>query len=306
MGIQLMFFAALSIAISNLCMRRSIDSGGTTKAYLMIQLSLSFILMILLNPMRTGDYSWSTSMAVFGLSGGVLLAGVMTFLGRALENGPPGLSIAMLNCSSVMPILVLVLFFGAQFGFFYSLWNAIGSLLVILGICWAGWDGGKIGNRKNWIVFILLAFFAHVAYLVFLNWHALFLNFPEGARLGLSFSPEAVSSQWFMPMVFLSAAMIQTLLFFTHEKRLPVKAEVYYGMIGSVTNGFGAFLMVRATEVATPLENAMIFPIFSVTMIVACNLWGKWLYEERVNWKANALCIGGILIGLIDWKSLIG
>ena len=42
MGIQLMVFAAIFIAVSNLCMRRSIDAGGTSKAYLMIQLYLSF------------------------------------------------------------------------------------------------------------------------------------------------------------------------------------------------------------------------------------------------------------------------
>ena len=86
MGIQLMIFSALCIAISNLFMRRSIDAGGTSKAYLMIQLGLSFVVMILLNPVLSGDYSWDPSMALFGFSGGILLACVMTFLGKALEN----------------------------------------------------------------------------------------------------------------------------------------------------------------------------------------------------------------------------
>lgn len=306
MGLQLMFFSAICIAISNLCMRRSIDSGGTSKAYLMMQLGLTFFIMVLLNPVRTGDYSWDTPMALFALTGGVLLAAVMTFVGRALEKGPPGLTIALLNCSSVMPILMLVILFGAQFGFYYTLWNAIGSVLVILGICWAGWDGGELYNRKSWVGFISLAFFAHVAYLVFLNWRALFINFPGEKGLGFSFAPEAASTQWFMPLVFLSAALIQTGLFFYSERRIPNKSETVYGMFGSIANGIGAFLMIRGTEIATSLEHAMLFPIFSVTLILGCNLWGKMLYQEKVNWKANALCIGGLLLGMVDWKAIFG
>lgn len=303
MGIQLMVISALFIAISNLCLRKSIDAGGTSKAYLMMQLLLSFFVMVLLNPVRTGDYSWNMEMAAFGLAGGVLLAAVMSFLGKALESGPPGLSVAILNCSSVMPILMLVILFGSQYGFSYTLWNAIGSVLVILGICWAGWDGGQVESRKKWLTFVSLAFFAHVAYLVFLNWRALFLNYPDQIGLGLTFKAEAVNSQWFMPMVFLSAALIQTAIFFTQEKRMPNRTEVLYGLFGSVANGLGAFLLIKGTEIATPLEHAMLFPIFSVTIIIGCNVWGRLLYAEAVNWKANALCIGGILIGTVDWKA---
>ncbi|NGX37554.1 MAG: hypothetical protein K1000chlam2_00710 [Chlamydiae bacterium] len=302
MGIQLMFFCALCIAISNLCMRRSIDAGGTSKAYLMVQLTLSFLIMLLLNPVRTGNYTWDTSMALFGLAGGILLACVMGFLGKALENGPPGLSVALLSCSSVMPILMLVLLFGARFGFYYTLWNALGSVLVITGICWAGWDMNEIANRRKWVLFVSLTFFSHVAYLVFLSWRGLFFSFAGEPGLGLNITAEGSMTQWFMPMIFLSAALIQTYLFFSKEKRAPKRSEVVYGAFGSVANGLGAFLMMRSIEVSTSVEHAMIFPIFSVTLILGCNLWGKFLYKEAVNWKANALCIGGILVGMIDWK----
>jgi len=302
-GIQLMVIAALLIAVANLCLRKSIDRGGTTKAYLMIQLSLSSLIMILLNPVRTGDYSWNLPMALFGLIGGILLAGVMTFLGKAFENGPPGLSVAMLNCSSVMPILVLVLLFGSRFGFFYTLWNAVGSILVIIGICWASWEGGEIGSKKKWLIFVGLTFFVHIAYLVFLHWRALLINFPGQAGLGFSLKPGVANTQWFMPIVFFSAALIQTYIFFTREKRLPYKTEMLYGILGSFANGVGAFLMIKGTEVSTSYEHAMLFPIFSVTVILGCNLWGRWLYQEKVHWKANALCMGGLLIGTIDWKA---
>lgn len=305
MGIQLMMLAAICVALSNLCMRRSIDAGGTSKAYLMIQLCLSFFVMVLLNPVRTGDFSWDGHVAAFAFAGGILLAGIMTFLGKSFESGPPGLSVAMISCSSVVPILMFVIFFGSRFGFYYTLWNAIGSILVVLGICWAGW-GGSIVDKKKWLTFISLAFLAHVAYLVFLGWRALFINHGGTEGLGFAFTPEMASMQWFMPLVFLSAAIVQTILFCTQEKRIPNRGEVYYGMLGSVTNGVGAFFLLKATEIASPFEHAMLFPIYAVTTIIACNLWGKWLYEEKVNWKANALCTGGLLLGTIDWSALTG
>jgi hypothetical protein len=299
-----MLIAGLCIAISNLCLRRSIDSGGTSKAYLMLQLGLSVFVMILLGPVRTGDFAWEGSMALFAVGGGVLLASFMGFLGKAFEHGPPGLSVAMLNCSTVMPILMLVILFGSRFGFYYTLWNAIGSILVIFGICWAGWDGGRTENRRKWLIFIGLTFFIHVAYLVFLNWRALFINFPGESGLGFSFTAQAAQMQWFMPIIFLTAASIQALVFFTAEKRIPTKSEFVYGVFGSISNGVGAYLMVKATEVANSFEHAMLFPIFSVTLILGCNLWGKWLYQEEVNWKANAVCIAGILLGTVEWGSL--
>lgn len=304
LGLQLMFLSGLLMAFANLCLRRSIDSGGTSKAYLMMQLGLAVIVMTLLGPVRTGDFHWDPAMGGFAVMGGILLASVMTFLGKALETGPPGLSVAMLNCSSVVPILMLVILFGSQFGFEYTLWNAIGSILVIMGICWAGWDTDGVLNttRKKWLLFISICFVTHVAYLVFLNWRALFINFPNQQGLGLAFSPEAANMQWFMPVVFATAAIVQGFLFFTQEKRLPNHSEVSYGLIGSIVHGVGSFCMIRATEVATSLEQAMLFPIFSVTIIVGCNLWGKWLYHEQVNWKANAVCIGGILLGTVDWS----
>src|SRR3990170_4703607 len=113
MGIQLMIVASIFVAASNFCMRRSIDSGGSSKAFLMIQLFLVFLVAIVLNPVRTGDYHWSACMAIFGLAGGIVLAAMMVFLGKALESGPPGLTFAALNASTVMPMLLMGLFYSS-------------------------------------------------------------------------------------------------------------------------------------------------------------------------------------------------
>lgn len=306
LGIELIIIASIFVAASNFCMRRSIDAGGSSKAFLMIQLSLVFLVAILLNPVRTGQYQWSNCMAAFGLAGGLILAAMMASLGRALESGPPGLTFSALNSSTVMPMILMVLLFGERFGYIYTLWHGVGSLLVVAGLFWAGWQAAKTEKKMTWVAFVTAAFFLHVIFLIFMQWRALFINFPGENGLFLSFDVEDATNQWFMPMIFLAAALVQILIYCTTEKRLPKKKEVLYGIGGGIANGIGTFFMIRATEVSTPLEHAMIFPIFAVTIIISCNLWGQWLYKERVNWKANALCLVGILVGTLDWKVILG
>lgn len=304
MGIQLILVASLFIALSNYCMRRSIDAGGSSKGFLMIQLFLVFIVAVLLNPVRSGDYHWSSCMAGFGIAGGVVLALMMASLGRSLELGPPGLTFAALNASTVMPIILMVLFFGASFGYKYTLWNGIGSILVVIGLFWAGWKTSQNTQKSNWITFVTAAFFLHVLFLVFLSWRALFINYPGENGLFLSFDMDDAKSQWFMPTVFFVAFLFQFVVYLVAEKRIPKKGEFFYGILGGIANGVGTFFMIRATEASTPVEHAIIYPLFAVTIIILCNIWGQWLYKEQVNWKANALCVFGILIGSIDWSAL--
>lgn len=304
-GLEFILIAAGFVASSNFCMRRSIDAGGSAKAFLMIQLFLVFLVAVLLNPVKTGHYTWSGPMALFGAMGGLILAFMMASLGRALETGPPGLTFAALNTSTVMPPILMALFFGSAFGHSYTLWNGLGSFMVVIGLFWAGWQKKKSERRQNWVAYVTAAFFLHVMFLVFLNWRALFINFPGATGLFLSFDMEDAQSQWFMPMAFLAAFLVQTFLYIKVEKRLPYKKEVFYGILGGLTNGVGTYFMIRATEVAAPVEHAMIYPLFAITIIILCNLWGQWLYKEKVNWMANALCVFGLLIGTLDLRALL-
>ena len=306
MGIQLMFFAALFVAAQNLFFRRSIDGGGSSKAYLMVQLFLTFLVAILLNPVRTGHYEWNLPLAAFGFCGGIILAGFMAMMGKALESGPPGLTFAVINASSVMPILLMVSFFGAGFGFVYSKYNGIGSILVVAGLLWAAKEAIKEKKSFTWAIYALLAFTMHSLFLAFMQWRAIFLNYPGQKALFLSLSDMQAASEWFMPMIFFAAALVQGYIFFSTEKRKPLSSEVLYGVFGGIANGIGTFFMIWATEVANSVEQAMIFPIFSISVIVLCNMWGQRLYKEKVNWAASSFCILGLVIGTLDWKALFG
>jgi hypothetical protein len=304
MSIVLMLFSGGFIALANLFMRKSIDQGGTAKGFLVFQMGTAFLVALLLNPVRTGNYSWNGSITILGIIAGSILAFMLFFLGRSLEKGPAGLSFSVLNGATVMPAIVMATLFGVSYGFPYTIWHAIGSVFVLFGLFWAG--RGLIGmiDRKGWVISCFLMFSLHVLILVIYQLRALLLNLPNPEELVSFFTSEQIQSQWFTPVLFLSSMIVQGSLFWYYEHRSFLKMEGVYGFLGGVMNGLCTYFMIWSTEVANPFENAVIFPIFSVTTIVLSNLWSQKLYQEKINWKACQVCVAGLVIGTVDWKAV--
>ncbi len=225
-------------------------------------------------------------------------------LGKTLEKGPPGLSFAILNTSSVVPAIFLAILFGMQYGHSYTLWNGVGSLLVAGGLFMAGWSSEKNYNRTVWLSFAALIFVAHALFLVYLQWWAMLLRPELPLSFLVPFHVDSANIQWFMPAVLFVAALLQCVIYAFRERRVPTGLEVYYGILGGITNGACTFFLILAPQKASAWENAMLFPIFSVSVILICNAWAQILYQEKVNWKANALCVAGLIVGTVTWGSL--
>lgn len=305
MGILFASIAAFFTAFQNLHMRKSIDQGGTTKAYLTLQFFSALFLMILLNPVRTGEYSYNGPLCTLGLFAGVILGIMLLSLGIALQKGPPGLTFAALSSSTIMPAIVMATLFGAAFGHSYTFYHGIGSLLVLGGLFWAGKGLAGMQDLKKWVTFIGLAFLFHIIFLVIMQWRVLLITSPNLSPVFRLMTMSDAQSQWFMPMIYLGAFLFQLIVFAFGEKRLPSSAEVSYGLLGGLANGCSTFFLIQATEFASSFENAMIFPLFSVLIIVCCNLWGSYLYKEQVNWRATQLCMAGLVIGTVDWNAIL-
>lgn len=304
MAVVLMLFAGSFVSLSNLFMRKSIDHGGTTKGFLIFQMAMAFVVACFLNPIRTGNYAWNNSIVFLGISAGCILAFMLFCLGRSLEKGPAGLTFSILNAATVMPAIVMALLFGVAYGFPYTVWHGLGSVFVLLGLFLAGRGLEGLQDKKKWIVFCSTMFLLHILLLVIFQWRALLLNLPHPEELVSFFNADQIKSQWFTPSMFLSAMIAQGLFFVYYENRAPSRLEAYYGILGGVMNGLCTYCMIWSTEVAGPLENAVIFPIFSVMTIVLSNLWSQKLYQEQVNWRACQFCIGGLVVGTVDWKAV--
>jgi len=176
MGISLALVASVFASLSNYCMRRNLDAGGTTKAMLSVQLSAAFLIAFLLAPVRTQNFEAVFSTLFLGIITGLVFGMMMLFLGKALEKGPPGITIALLNASVVLPGLFMAMTFGVSFGYEYNFLHAAGSILVLGGIFWAGWGLQGIKSINSWLLFSLAAFFLHLLFLILMQWRALMIN----------------------------------------------------------------------------------------------------------------------------------
>ncbi len=156
-------------------------------------------------------------------------------------------------------------------------------------------------NRRAWVILAITMFSLHALLLVIYQWRAIVMNYPSAL-----ISSEQVRSQWFMPTLYLGAAIVQMVIYLKNERRKLVYKEWLYGCGAGACNSLCTFFLIQATEVATGFQSAVIFPFFSIGTIIFSNLWGQQLYNEKVNWKACQVCALGILIGTVDWRSLLG
>jgi drug/metabolite transporter (DMT)-like permease len=311
MAIISVCLASLFLAIGNLFMRKSIDSGGGTKTYLALQLSFSLIVAILLGPVKAHTYAINGQVTIFGMFTGLMLVGLLFFLGKALEKGPSGLTFSILSSAAVFPGLVMALIYGKAHGFTYTVWHAIGSVLVIAGLFWAskkvsGFDSALVGQNPRriaqWLVFVAMMFVLHILLLLLYQWRGLILSTDQLSLVTGLFTPEKLGSEWFVPMMYLGAVSVQMAVFLKTERRWPSPKEWLYSFAGGTANSLCTFFLLYGTKTASALESLVIFPIYSIGTIVFSNLWSQRLYGEQVNWRACQICAVGIVLASVDWR----
>lgn len=304
MGLLLAVIAGLFMPLTNLTVRKSLDVGGSTKGYFVFQMLSTLICAYLFGPVRTGDYSITLPAAILGSLAGVILCIMLSALGKALEKGPPGFTFAILNSATVFPGILMAIFFSASFGYQFKFAHAFGCMLVLLGLFWAGRGLQGMKEMKKWILFSSCMFVFHTLLLFLYQWRALLLNPLRPPDLFSFFSADQVMSECFIPFMFLVSGAIQLIIFLKDEKRKPKKGEILYGFAGGISNFLVTFFLLAAALAASPLENAVIYPLFSVIGIIITNAWGQRLYNEQVNWRACQLSAFGLIVGTVDWTAV--
>ncbi|MBX7067097.1 MAG: hypothetical protein K1X28_07690 [Parachlamydiales bacterium] len=304
MGILYALIAGIFLPLTNLTTRKSLDVGGNTKGYFVFQMLSTLICAYLFGPVRTGDYSITAPAAILGSLAGVLLFLMLSSLGKALQKGPPGLTFAVLNSATVVPGIVMAVLFGASLGYEFKFAHAVGCSLVLFGLFWAGKGLQGLKETNRWVVFCVSMFLFHILILTLYQWRGLLLNPERPADLFAFISYDQIKSECFVPFMFLASGILQTIVFLRDEKRMPQKSEVLYGVTGGVFNFLVTFFLLKAAVSASPIENAVIYPIFSVVGIILTNAWGQKLYQEQVNWRACQVCACGLIVGTVDWRAV--
>lgn len=290
---------ALSASFSSLAIRKTIEYKGEVGGYLAFYFFISFLSAACANLWIMPHSLFSPVMAFVGAGTGVLVIALMATLGLALKTGPTGLTFAFQNSGSVFSPLLMTFAFGASFGFPLSLANSIGMGLVVAGLFWATRGGDNRIQSKQWIFFALATFTCQALILSIYQWRCLLIATHLSDHFLVPFRCQTEEEIWFMPAMFFCAFILQALYFGIRERRFCRPSELIGGAIGGIANTTSTLLLLFATKVATPTENAMLFPLFAVLIIFLCNLYGKFLYQEKVNWAANALLAIGIFVGTL-------
>jgi drug/metabolite transporter (DMT)-like permease len=254
------------------------DAQGSLFAFFFYQLLFTFLVLLYMHPVRTGTYSFTLYTVWMGVLAGALLGSLKVMIGYALRRGPASLTFASINLASIAPAAIFALFID----FPYTIWQLVGSIFVAVGLVWA--VGGM--QKGLWLLFAASAFLVHTLYLLLTQ---LYVIVVEKSSL--------LHSEWYVPIIFATACLMHMAIYWVRERRMPSLQETLWGIGGGLCNGACAYFFMQATFVADGLERGFIFPIFSISLILFCNIWGRWLYEEEVNWRATSLCLLGLFVG---------
>lgn len=294
--------AAIFAAFANYFLRRNLEKGGTSNAFLSLYFLISLCFSILVTP-ELFQSKFSILMVSLGCICGFLNFVMMRLTARSLEIGPPGLTFTFQNASCVLPGLLLCLLFGSTFGFLLTPWLVAGFLLIVLGLYFSTRNYGKLKEKKNpnfrrWLLFVLILLLVQGIILSIFQWRVWLFACPVDSHWLIPWSCMPEEDIWFMPAFFAVPTVLQLIVFWKKEGRKFSSGEFRYGSFAGVLNGLAMLLLLLATKSEGVLNKGMLFPLFTVSVILFCNLWGMKLYKEQVNWTGILCCIAGVIIGL--------
>lgn len=291
-------FAATFAALANLFFKKNSLFESRPNGYLLCYFGFSFIGSLLVQP---AIFENRLNIALFSIGGvvGVLNVIGMLLIGKALKSGPAGLIFAFQNASSVFPNFFLYLIFGVSFGFILTGAQVLGLSLVLIGLFLASLNEFKTSSKFSlgWYGLVIGCFMCQLLALTLIQWRCMLFSCAHPHFL-IPFQVDEASDAWFMPGFFSIATFLQLVLFLKENRRLTSR-EIQFGLVGGLANAIATLGLVIATKWASPFEKGVIFPLFAISVISLCNLWGYKLYQEKIDIRANLLCFAGILIATL-------
>lgn len=294
-AILLAIIAAGCASLSNLFFRKCSATNAATYQFLFYYYLSSFAGSFLIRPDLILS-SWNPTILMIGCGAGLLNVFMMIITSRALQHTSAGITFTFQNASSVFPNLVLFILLGSSYGFIVTGHQIAGMCLILVGLFAGIWQNNQEKNKSStWLKYALGCCLVQTVILCIFQ--SRFLFFTNGEVDD--------SDVWFMVGFFGMALLFQSFVLARQKLSLgaeavsdaiPTKSKVIYGGLSGMANAASTYLLLQAIQWATPIESGLVFPIFAVGVIILCNLWGYWLYQERPKTTSIALCSFGIFV----------
>lgn len=301
--------AACCASLSNLFFRKCSSTNAAAYQFLFYYYLSSFAGSFLIRPDLILT-SWNPTILGIGCIAGLLNVIMMIVTSRALQHTSAGITFTFQNASSVFPNPVLFLLLGSSFGFMVTGYQMAGMFLILIGL-FAGMLQRNQEKKKStkWIRYALGCLMTQT--LILCIFQTRFLAFADGVVDD--------SDVWFMVGFFGMALIFQSFILYRQKRQLQVaivpsiehqeiaefppmatglsaKTKILYGGLSGVANAISTYFLLQATQLASPLESGLIFPLFAVAVMVLCNIWGYWLYQEQPKTATLVLCSFGIFV----------
>lgn len=298
-SIILIFFSATCAAFSNFLFRKNIENLGanhTAVGYLAVYYFFAICIALSVYPNICIDNVDFLMLTIGGFVG-LLNSVMMLLIFHALKLGSSGLTFAFQNASAVFPGLILFMILGSDLGFPYTCFQFIGMIVVIVGLFLGTKEGlsPSSGISRKWLKYILSCSVLQILALTFIQARCVMCECVQKCEFFSANTLSDVSDIWFMLGQFSISFISQTWMLL-HEKRRLQKQEILYGSLSGIAFFASTWLLLLATKWALPFEQGMLFPCFSISIMILCNIWAYKLYNEAFNFKTNILCSLGILI----------
>lgn len=299
MSLIFILLAAIFAASVNFCLRKNLEYQKSAQGYLALYFVFSFIVALIFR-MDFDLGSFNLAVSSIGVISGILNLLMMLMTALALRAGPSGLTFAFQNSGSMVPAFLLFILFGTSFGFNLGLPVLIGFSCLALGLFISMRTGPSSQTTHSfgkWIALAIGILLIQGTILSIFQWRSLLLSYPAGSHFLLPWSFSTKEDSWFMPGFFIVPAFVQSIVFFVTERRWFSSKEALLGIIAGILNGGATFCLLMAARENSPAIRPILFPLFAVSVILLCNLWGKYFYQERIHWKGMTLCLAGVFIG---------
>lgn len=301
MGYVYVIFASLLATTVNFCLRKNGEKQKSAGGYLTLYFISSFVISV-----TTAGIAFDNFRPVIptvALIAGILNFLMMGLLALALRKGSSGLTFSFQNSASIFPSLVLFLIFGSAFGFSMNVYILFGFCLLITGLFLSARNQNVKPVQKTsfmkWLILAVAIFFIQGLILTLFQWRCLLFSDQVQDHPMIPWKCLVNEDAWFLPTFFIFPAIVQTFLFFNSERRLFTLRETFLGLTGGLLNGGSTFFLLLATQHASSGEKMVLFPLFAVSVIFLCNLWGKFIYKEKIYWPGMLLCLAGVFISSV-------
>lgn len=295
--------AGLLVGCANLAMRKSIDWHQSSIRYFILQYAVSGGISLLFGPLSSASGNPPTwSIGFLGGTAGCALALLALSMGASVRCGPAGLSLAIINTATLAPALIGVLTLGSTFGYVLQTYQLVGIAIVIVGFFIASKALTIKGAlRWQWGTITLIAWIANAALMVSMHWRQAALSPRAPVQPWVPITLQFEESLWFFPILFFSgSALLWLWAQFTWK---PIQwTEYLLGICGGLCMTGATYFWAQGLAEAQAYELALIFPTQCSITIVVCQIWGRILYREQVQWRGIALLLVGLGLSLMGNK----